>query len=89
MHVKKLSVKGSKKRIGSPALESENNKNEDNTYYEKDRMKKKKLRIGSGNRKEPLNHYPFPLTPLDKALNKQIDFEDDLAEMKSQSTRNK
>lgn len=65
---------------------------EDNTYYEQknDKMKKKNLRIGSeNNRKEPMNHYPFPLTPLDKAINKPIDFEDDLAAAKSQSTRNK
>ena len=68
------------------------NNQEDNTYYEREKEKKgkKKLRIGSeNNRKEPLNHYPFPLTPLDKASNKPIDFEDDLAAMKSQSTRNK
>ncbi len=94
MQSKKISSKASKKRIGSPGLDPQNqNQKEDNTYYERetDRMKKKKnLRIGSdNNRKEPLNHYPFPLTPLEKATNKPIDFEDDLAVMKSQSTRNK
>lgn len=86
---KKIAVKGGKKRIVSPMCDSE--KTENNTYFEKksNKMKKKKLRLDSGKRKEPLNQYPFPLTPLDKALKKQIDFDDDLAEMKSQSTRNK
>jgi len=88
---KKLVTKASKKRIGSPNLEKDK-KNQENNYFEKEseKMKKKNLRIGSdNNRKDPGNHYPFPLTPLEKATNKPIDFEDDLAVMKSQSTRNK
>lgn len=91
MHTKKLVKKTSKKRIGSPTAEGEK-KAEDNTYYEREnnKMKKKNLRIGSdNNRKDPLNHYPFPLTPLEKASKKPIDIEDDLGAMKSQSTRNK
>ena len=90
---KKLSVKSSQ-RVGSPPAESEkiNDDEEEETYFEKDlnvKMPKKNLRIGSENRQEPIHHYPFPLTPLDKASNKPVDFDDNLAAMKSQSTRNK
>lgn len=94
---KKFSVKGTKKRVGSPvtdinevAFQEDEN---DDTYYEKEidsKMPKKNLRLNSdNNRKEPLNQYPFPLTPLDKASNKPIEFEENMAAMKSQSTRNK
>lgn len=92
LHNKKLSLK-STQRVGSPTSESEKKNDEDeDTYFERDQnimMPKKNLRIGSENRKEPMHHYPFPLTPLDKASNKPVDFDDNLAAMKSQSTRNK
>jgi hypothetical protein len=53
-------------------------------------MPKKKLRLNSdNNRNQPLNQYPFPLTPMDKAVDKQIDFDDNIIGVKSQSTRNK
>lgn len=94
---KKFSVKGTKKRVGSPVTdinevafrEDEN----DDTYYEKEvdsKMPKKNLRLNSdNNRKEPLNQYPFPLTPSDKASHKPIEFEENMVAVKSQSTRNK
>jgi hypothetical protein len=89
---KKKSVKSSK-RLGSPTPELDNkNDEEEDTYLERDNnvmMPNQNLRLGSGNRNEPLHHYPFPLTPLDKASNKPVDFDDNLAMMKSQSTRNK
>jgi hypothetical protein len=89
---KKKSVK-STKRLGSPTPEFDNkNDEEEDTYLERDHnvmMPNQNLRLGSGNRNEPLHHYPFPLTPLDKASNKPVDFDDNLAMMKSQSTRNK
>jgi hypothetical protein len=88
---KKKSVK-SAKRLGSPTAELENKNDEEDTYLERDHnvmMPNQNLRLGSGNRNEPLHHYPFPLTPLDKASNKPVDFDDNLAMMKSQSTRNK
>jgi hypothetical protein len=94
LHNKKLSLKKGGKRVGSPVTENEN-QDQDEAYYEnKDdngtKMPKKNLRLGSGNnRKENLNHYPFPLTPLDKASNKPIDFDENLPGAKCQSTRNK
>ena len=94
---KKLKTKSSKKRIESPVTDfndKEEEKEEQHiSYYEKktsDKMPKKNLRLDSGNyRMEPLNQYPFPLTPLDKASNKPIEFEENMAGVKCQSTRNK
>jgi len=94
----KISITGAKKRIGSPATDineniDENEEIDNDPYYEKqtaNKMPKKNLRLNSGNyRMEPLNQYPFPLTPLDKASNKPIEFEENMAAVKSQSTRNK
>lgn len=84
-------------RVGSPVTEPNKNEkdddDDDDTYYEKEvntKLKIKNLRINSdNNRKEPLLQYPFPLTPLDIASNKPIEFEDNIGGVKSQSTRNK
>lgn len=80
----------SNRRVGSPATDIEKRKE---NYYDNptndDKMPKKNLRLNSGNyRMAPLNQYPFPLTPLDKASNKPIEFEENIAAAKSQSTRN-
>ena len=89
----KLATKTGGKRVGSPVTDVPDARNMEPEYYDGNqddqKMPKKKLRIGSGNhRMEPLNQYPFPLTPMDKASNKPIEFEEDIAAVKSQSTRN-
>ena len=91
---KKNSNKSSNKRVGSPATETQERVEEggvNDAYYEKEMcggILKDNLQINSNN-KELLNQYPFPLTPLDKATNKPIEFEEDIAAVRSQSTRNK
>lgn len=92
---KKKSVKSSQRRVGSPVTDTNEvaERADDDAYYEKDNnsiMPRKKLRLNSdNNRNEHVMQYPFPLTPLDKASNKPVDFDENMAAMKSQSTRNK
>jgi len=92
---KKFSVKKNQPRVGSPEVEMNEgvkDSDENKSYFEKQKtssMPKKKLRLNSDNNRNQLNQYPFPLTPIDKAVNKQIDIGDTIIGAKSHSTRNK
>lgn len=92
-HKYRKSSRSSNRRIGSPVTDRNEHSGDENAYYEKKqkvKMAKKNLKLDPDNVKmQPLNQYPFPLTPVDNASNKLIEPDENIVQVKSQSTRNK